>query len=317
MPAAKIKKRSKKSINSASTAVLQWLSCSFWGWTIISIGYLTWLVTGYMTNNSYSLASPETIPSAVAAVIILLVVSIICDLSYSKREDEQKSGIAMVIMLIHAVIFGLLTVGSFIGIVFGIIRLFVTTGSIIPHQILIATSIILFLLYLITLVRVVRPFASVKFRLIYRVLMSLIAVCAIAAAIIGPVAESVKTKNDRAVAAAVAPLASSIRTFTREQARLPTSLEEVNLTDKESTLGFVRKGLITYKPDIRKATENSTSTAKYVTTTKTLYYQLCANYQYAVTATQSITPSRTSQTHSAGPSCQVLSVVVSDRKAIQ
>ena len=185
--------------NVAVTSVLQWLTYSFWGWAVVTIGYLVALVASYTLNNSYESISPVTIPSAVAAAVILLVIAVVTDHFYSKRETEHKTGIAMVLMVIHAVLFGLLAVGSLIVIAFGLIQLLVGSSSgVIASQVAIITASTLFVTYVLILIRVVRPYIFSKFRIVFKAIFILLVAVLTVLAITGPVVQTVKTKNDRA-----------------------------------------------------------------------------------------------------------------------
>jgi hypothetical protein len=47
-------------------------------------------------------------PFAIAAVLVLLPISIACDYFYSKQEPVKKTGAASIVMILHAVLFALL-----------------------------------------------------------------------------------------------------------------------------------------------------------------------------------------------------------------
>ena len=97
--------------NTAGTLILQWLTYAFWGWAVLSLSILTGLVIFNFLNGSQSSTST---PYAIAAVIVLLPISVLCDYLYSKREPILKSGPSLVIMVIHSVIFALFGIAALI-----------------------------------------------------------------------------------------------------------------------------------------------------------------------------------------------------------
>ena len=276
-------------VNPTTTLVLQWLTYAFWGWTTVAVSYLVGLVTTYALRNSFSTTSPETIPNAVAAVVVLLVISFVCDVLYSRREVEHKTGFSNIVVVLHAVIFGLLTVGSLLSLVFSLIKLMVgSSASPVAAQIASVTAISFFLLFMMVFFRVVRPFGSVKFRFIFRVILSAIAIGVIACAIFGPIIETARTKDDRAVQKNVTTLASAIRRYVTQEAKLPASINE--LADSNLSSSYIRdpaalkdlaaRDLIIYTPNIKKADKETRKLSTSTRTSETFYFELCAVYKY-------------------------------------
>src|SRR5680860_463031 len=102
-------------INTPGIIVLQWLTYAFWGLTVFATSLLSASVIAYFitptNNNDFS-------AYATAAVLVLLPISVICDIFYSKQEPEHKTGASSIIMIIHAVFFALFSIGALIAIVF-------------------------------------------------------------------------------------------------------------------------------------------------------------------------------------------------------
>jgi len=279
--------------NAATTAVLQWFTYSFWGWTIIAIGWLVWVVAQFALTGGTSSSEPALVPNSVAAAAILLITALVCDYFYSRREVEHKTGISMVLMVIHAVIFGLLAIGSLIILAFSLIQLVVASGSIVSAQAWIATSLALFVLYVLTLVRVTRPFIIKKARFIFRIFVALVVLGMSIAAIVGPVAETARTKDDRAVADVVSSFKTVTQRYVSDEGKLPASIDELIAGDtfarssiEERTLrDLSSRGLIEYKANSKPAeTAPITYTTSFPSTTTsktTYYYELCATYKYA------------------------------------
>ena len=91
--------------NTAGVLVLQWLTYAFWGWTLVALYWLTSLCVQYFISDSSqadsysSTYSNDMLAYSLAAVVVLFIISIICDFVYSKFEPQHKSGAAMVIMI--------------------------------------------------------------------------------------------------------------------------------------------------------------------------------------------------------------------------
>ena len=297
----------------ATTAVLQWLAYSFWGWTVLTIGYLVGLTASYTLGNSYSTISPVIIPSSIAAAVILLIIASVTDYFYSKREVEHKTGISMVLMVIHAVLFGLLAVGSLITIAFSLIQWTVggSSGSI-GAQVAAITAGTLFVTYVLILLRVVRPFIFSKFRLLFNIAFLLIVGLLAVLAISGPVIQTAKLKNDRAVATAVTSLETSVQRFVTAEGRLPKDLDELltdgNVTERSDQAvpiaDLVKENRVTYTPN---ATADETSKLSRILKTHT--YKLCGVYDYPAEKSKSsysvYTNGRMTRS-TAGEHCQTL-----------
>jgi type II secretory pathway pseudopilin PulG len=269
--------------NPAVTAVLQWLSYSFWGWTVILVGWLVWLVAA---SNIYGsvIDAPALIPGIIAAVVILFTIAFVTDSIYSKREIEQKTGAAMVLMVIHAVVFGLLAVGALVAIAINSVTLLVESGS---SEMLGATTIafaVAFVLYLLILARIAKPFLLQKLRTIFRLSLLAVVLVIIVLAIVGPVMDTVRTKDDRAVQQATSTLTYSIQRYTTEENKLPVTLEALTESsaysddDPQALLELSRKGLVKYTPNTKTSSEESSSSYRSYETTTTFYYELCQTY---------------------------------------
>ncbi|MGH7250207.1 MAG: hypothetical protein ACREGC_04480, partial [Minisyncoccia bacterium] len=106
-------------LNTPNVIVMQWLTYAFWGWTALSLSILTGIVLANFINKA---DMGSFTPYAIAAVLVLLPISFVCDYFYSKHEPGKNTGSAMVVMVIHAVLFALFGVGALIGIVFSLVQ---------------------------------------------------------------------------------------------------------------------------------------------------------------------------------------------------
>jgi len=303
-------------LNPATTAVLQWLSYALWGWTTVAIGYLVWVVTYYNSNHSFSDISPESIPYGVVAIIILLTTSLLLDIFYSKREVEHKTGISSVIVVLHSVIFGLLGVGALVVVAFNIVNIAIAVSDPAEAATVILTALTFFVLYGLILVRIVRPFGIAKLRLIFRLAVSAIAAIVIITAIVGPIVEIGKSKDDRAVESALSDIDSDMRTYVRNNNELPASLNVLLESDDLRSIKnpslikeLVERDLITYTANNKESEVDYSSSRSSSSTT--LFYELCGVYTYRAPSSSSSVYSNYREAK-LGKNCQTLDAFYSN-----
>ena len=263
--------------NKPGIIVLQWLTYAFWGWTIVALGALlattaSYMITGFNTGGFT--------PYGIAAVIVLLPISSICDLFYSKYEPIKKTGAASIVMVIHAVIFALFGIGSLIAVVFSVISA-ITSGSF-SKQITVAiiTALSLFVVYSVTFIRTLRAAKLIWLNRAFVIFMIAISSIVIVLAIIGPVNNERVTKNDRLISENLYTLKGDIDSYARKQSALPSSLSDLDSTNPE-VKKIISEELVTYTPNTRqKESKYKTSSLRdtgynggYI-----YYYELCATY---------------------------------------
>lgn len=326
-----------KEANTPGVFVLQWLTYAFWGWAIVGVAYLVSLTAGFILEGErFESSIQEPVAYGIAAALVLLPVALLCDIFYSRLEAEHKKGASSVIMVIHAVLFALLGIGTLIAIAFSLVNMFLSGPRTAPQVVLI-TSLVMFALYILTLVRTVRPFIARKFRLIFRIVMSVIVLGACAWGIIGPVAAAARTKDDRAVNQALTTLNTSINTYVSNKNTLPEDINAIidakegyySGQDWGSVKDLANRGLITYTANTTPPAENEQTIEpdtpldslgiRKPTTNKTFYYELCGTYKYegtddtyraypATDAKEYLTYLPTT-THKAGKNCYKLMAV--------
>lgn len=266
--------------SSAGQIVLQWLTYAFWGWTLLALSLLSLLVIQNMINR---FDTTSTLPYVLAATLVLLPISFVCDLFYRKHEPLKKYGAAMVVMVIHAVIFALFGIGALIAAVFSLVQLMLASGEISPAAASIVSSLVIAILYGITFVRTLNPFNKPLLAAIYSYVMVGIAGIFIALSFFGPIAQSFMTKNDRRIEANLSTVQASIDGYVQTNNRLPANLSEVTINSPDAR-SIVTDQLVTYKAEGKVGpTDNSMGGAEY-------RYQLCVVYkqksQYYTSASQ-------------------------------
>lgn len=262
--------------NSAGVIVLQWLTYAFWGWTLLAVNWLIFMVVfSILKHQDVS----SMIPYAIASVLVLLPISFVCDLLYGKREPAKKTGAAVLVMVVHAVIFALFSIGSLIAVVFNIVQMTISTSN--DTETLVAWMVsfcICALLYAFTFLRTLNPRPTLHLTKIYPISMSAVIVGLIVAAFVGPVAISAQTKNDRDITDNLSYVSSAIGEYINENKKLPNSLKDVSFN--EAAEAIVKNGLVTYiKEGASTSNKSKQNSASSISTDQYYRYQLCVTYK--------------------------------------
>ncbi|MET0980416.1 MAG: hypothetical protein ABWX90_04115 [Candidatus Saccharimonadales bacterium] len=246
--------------------VLQWLTYAFWGWTLLALSVLIFIVIFNLINHT---DSGDTSLYALAAIVVLLPISLVCDFLYQKHELKKKQGVSMAVMVVHAVIFALFAIGTLIGSLFSVVQLIVSGGgsySTDSNVALFLSLMIVSVLYSITFFRTLNPLKSdLKVARIYDITMLVIIGVFTVMAFTGPFARTLQTKNDRLIESSLSDIQTGIDSYTSANNKLPATLSDVNFTNDDAKQ-LITKNLVTYKqdtPDIE---------------TGDFHYQLCVTY---------------------------------------
>ena len=263
----------KPVINSPGVIVLQWLTYAFWGWTALAILAISIMVTTY-----YIIGTDvnEMIPYGIAAVLVLLPISVICDLIYNKKEPIKKTGVASVVMIIHAVIFALCGVGALVTIVLNLVKMLINGASNVTQVFLICAAIMV-VAYSILFIRTIAHGKMLKMRKIVILIMALMSIALIGLSFAGPVINATVTKNDKLIENNISNISSSIDSYVSSNNKLPDTLSDINLGDEAKKL--VTDNLVTYKKESSVEPEYG----KYLANDKSYKYQLCVTYTKADT----------------------------------
>jgi hypothetical protein len=269
--------------NTAGAIVLQWLTYAFWGWTILVVAYLVGITATYMLQGGMtSDATPDPVAYGIAAALILLPVSLLCDFFYSRQEPMHKKGASMVIMVIHAVIFALCAIGTLIAAAFSIVSMVLSSGDHTGQKVVLITAGVVFALYLLTLVRTVKPFMIAKERLIFRIIMGAVVIGICIWGAFGPAAAAALTKDDRALSSSIANVNSEITLYADRNGKLPSDisvvLDGLSSSERKTVKDLTERNLLTYTPNTKSATDKE-KTFPGSEPAKVYYYQLCAEYK--------------------------------------
>lgn len=260
--------------NSTGLIVLQWLTYAFWGWTILSMSILTGIV---LANFIAGASDGSVVPYAIAAVLVLLPISAVCDFFYSKHEPVKKSGAASIIMVIHAVIFALFGIGAVIAIVFCVIQLITSSTQHTDTEVALYSSLIIALLYAAVFLRTLLGVNPHWLRRAFLIFMVISVGTISVLGIIGPVDNAHLTKNDRLIDDNLETIQESVSEYVTTNNKLPSNLNQISLSGDAQTL--VNDNLVNYVPN-SISPSTSTNSGNYSSNTgTTYYYELCVNYK--------------------------------------
>ncbi len=294
--------------------VLQWLSYAFWFWYGVSMSWLAGVVINYFVTRSHSVAWAGELAYPLAAVIVMMVITLVTDWFYTKHEPARKTGGANVLMLLHAVPFVLIAIGSLITMVFSLLTMVLNSNPVAtidgPLQVLLVALVVAAIFGLLAF-RIVFGGRKAGARKVTWIVLGVLALGFIIAAFAGPALEAARTKQDRLIETALPSLSSDIRNYAQKNDKLPATLTDVshNETDQASAVQLlIDQKLVTYKPNTIPAKEGNSSVpgeddgvvvpAKTSSTIyppasgqKRFYYQLCTTYRDEKKSTSNYTNS--------------------------
>lgn len=262
--------------NTAGIMILQWLTYAFWGWTVLSLSILTAIVIANFINASNAGGST---PYAIAAVLVLLPISLVCDYFYSRREPAHKTGAATVIMVIHAVIFALFGIGALICAVFGLVQLGTSSNDPKNTYVLLFSSLIIAVIYGATFLRTLNPGSSNWLRRAFTIVMAGTVILMTILGFVGPVAQERLTRDDRLINTNLYSVQSGISNYLSENGKLPSTLDQITVRGDAETL--IERKLVEYKPNTKRATSSESTSRLDSGRGITYFYELCVTYAKA------------------------------------
>lgn len=277
---------------SSGTLILQWLTYAFWFWFGISMSWLAGVVINYfISDGSYGIWE-NLLAYPLAAVIVMMIIALVTDLVYARREPAHKTGAANVIMLLHAVPFILIGIGSLITIVFSLITMALDSSPFSaidgPLQAL-YVALVVIVIYGLLAYRVIFGGRKAIARWLTRVLLGVIALGFIIAASAGPAVQSSLTKQDRLIETALPLLSEEIRNYTEENGKLPDSfadMERGTTAEPELVQKVIDQNLVTYKPNTlqsglvpRYDMDSFSESTVGRDEESRFYYQLCTTFK--------------------------------------
>ena len=226
--------------------ILGWLGYAFWGWLILAVVWLAWVVAATFITSD---ALDTIVPYALAAAIVLLPIAFTTDLFYRRKEPSKKTGAMMVVMVIHAVIFALFGIGFLISAVFVALNMLIGEAGSSEYKVVwIITSLVATVLYAAAFLRTLNPFKTMKVASVYAYAMLGSVLLLLVAGVLGPLAQSISLRTDRQLESNLDNVHSAVSQYVNDNNRLPSTLKEVNYDSSEAR-AIVDDGLVTYKKD--------------------------------------------------------------------
>lgn len=268
--------------SSPGLIVLQWLTYAFWGWTVVAMSFLTVTVLAHFINGAD--VGDSTLYS-IAAVLVLLPISVVCDIFYIKREPEKKTGASSIVMVIHAVIFALCGIGALVTVVFSLVTLYISSSGSENTMVALYSALIIAFLFAVIFLRTILPKKLFRMRRYFIILMVLVVGIIITFGAIGPVAEARATRTDKLIESGLDGVQYGVDNYVSDNKKLPNSLADIKLTG--DTKKLVTDNLVTYKNDGKSSgyiniTDSTDPTDLTDTPTEDIYrYQLCVTYKKA------------------------------------
>lgn len=258
----------------AGLVVLQWLTYAFWGWTVLALSVLTSMVVANILNDGYN---GEGVAYAIAAVLVLLPISYVCDRFYSKREPARKTGPETLVMVIHAVLFALFGIGSLIFAVFSIVSLLTSSSESQGTVTTLVCGLIIAVYYGLTFLRTLNPGKLGWIKGKYKYIMLVSVGTIVVLGIVGPVAEERSTRDDKLIVSGLPSIGESVQTYVTNKKELPASLQDIELKGDAKTL--VNRNLVTYKPGKVITDSDDYPSLNTKPTNKSFGYELCVNFK--------------------------------------
>jgi hypothetical protein len=268
----------RSNLSNPKLMVLQWLTYAFWAGTVVALSVLSSQILTFYLIKDTNLG--DTVLYSLAAILVLLPISIVCDILYIKKEPECKTGLASIIMIIHAVIFALAVIGSLITVIFSITTLIVNGSGSETTMTLMYSALIVTLLFAILFLRTFLPSRLYKMRKKFVILMALISAVICIFGVVGPVADAKLSSNDRLIENNLSFVVDAISSYTSENNKLPNDLKSIKLTGDAKKI--VNDNLATYTKNTDPGLIDYES--DYILPNN-YYYQLCVTYKKASTYT--------------------------------
>ncbi len=264
-------KEIKQKPNNPGTIVLQWVTYAFWGWAVFATSLLAMNVFAHYISSS---SDDSFTPYAIAAVLVLLPLSIVCDLFYSKQEPDKKTGGASIIMVVHAVIFALISIGSFVGIAASLIQLVISNADTSGTLVSLYSGIIVTILYILVFMRTLFPNIKTWFKKAYLITMGVVISTIIVFGVAGPINSLVITRNDRLIDDNLIIVQQAIDNYVTAQDKLPASLSDITVSGDAKSI--IDNDLVRYVPNSKPSVTEDENES--LSTYTTHFYQLCVTY---------------------------------------
>lgn len=275
---------STPSTNTPGVLVLQWLTYAFWGWTCLMMIWLTYVVAAHLIDDQAR--ANDASAYILAAVLVLLPLSLGCDWFYSRKEPRKKTGASMVLMIIHAVIFALLAIGSLIVFMYALVQyMLVPPSDLTDVYVLMVSSIAVTVIYSAVFIRTLNPLSTKNLGLALSIFMFISVVTLSVLNAIGPVSTQRSIQHDDETRAHLNTLVTDINNYAVSKGSLPDNLSSSAFPGKDNPLVVNNSAVYTkYGTDVEVAQvppgDDMVDFKEYTDSESTkLSFQVCVNYK--------------------------------------
>ena len=265
--------------NSPAVAIFQWLTYVFWGLTAVVSVLLVAESTELIVSGYGSDLALGVVIFFIAAAFVLLPLSLTFDYFFSRHERDHKTGISMVLMVIHAVLAALFAVTGLAVAVFSVASMVVFADDASEMVTLLAGAVAAMVLFGLIFIRIMKPATKTRLRLIVRTTLLLLISATLIWAIAGPATQVVIRQQDDRMVWALQSTSNVVAGYVAAESVLPEKLEDAvkfgfsGDTGIEALEKNLANGRITYTPNVLPPTVEDGLTG--------LYYEVCATFDYA------------------------------------
>jgi hypothetical protein len=273
-------KKSNSKSKAASTPALitmQWLTYVFWALASVAVVFLVGVITEYLLGIDSPIAT-ENVAYSVAAAFILLPIAFTLDTFFSRKEDSNKSSASSVVMVVHSVLFAIISIVALVTAVFNLINISLNTFNEQSVWVPVAAALATFIMFALLFIRTAKHNLFTNLRMVYRYTVLVVVVAASIFALTGPFTRALDTKETRLVRDKIVSLPMSISDYAYRNHKLPLTLDSVvtennfyNSTESKQISDLVARNLIKYTPNIKAPTVADGTTTVY-------YYEICGTY---------------------------------------
>lgn len=250
--------------------VLQWLTYVFWGSLVISLIWIVVITMNLLVRNQ---VLHDITPYVIAATMVFLPMAVVTDWLYRRREPAKKAGMAAVVMVVHAVLFALIAIGTLVGAVFTTVAwLLETSQDTSVYVVSLVTLVVAALLFTFLFVRVISPRSPRLLSAVFGASMTVGALALLGWGVLGPVAQFIERKDDRRIVDFAPAVYEGVDTYIRDTQKLPESLDDLKDLSADAQalidddLVMYKKGKVVDTPELDG---------------REYRYELCATYEYA------------------------------------
>lgn len=314
-PIKKDRDHNPAQLNDPGNLILQWVTYALWAAVVLALSLITRAVIEYFVQDK-SMGGYAIYP--VASVIVLFPVVFVCNRNYRHKEVAKKTGPSSVVMIIHGVLFALISIGSLVAAVFTLTSVLLYSHEASQKMAVIASSLLAALLFFLLFLRATNPSRWRGVVKNFEWIILVISLVCIVPAIIGPMRAERSSRFDRVIRKNIYEIRTLVDQYIETNSKIPENLDQIAASGDIKMI--ISNDMVTIKP-VEKEIKTDSSRLVY---SRKYEYQLCANFKkpYAAASAErlpSLTGGKVTEglatlyNHEAGENCYALSHTVAIR----